>query len=70
MKMGLCDFFSIFAERDEDDEDDDDFIKLSGLLGRGPLCGYEYKSHTAADGTLLLAVLEVLSIDYIYILAL
>lgn len=41
--------------RDEAD-DDDDFIKLSSLLGRGTLCGYEYKSHTAADSTLLMAV--------------
>ncbi len=43
---------------------DDDFIKLSSLPGRGTLCGYEYKSYTAADRTLLLATLEVLSIYY------
>ena len=51
---------------DDDDADDDDVIKLSGLPGRGTLCGYEYRSHTAADSTLLSEALGVFSIYYTF----
>ena len=41
-------------------------MKLSGLPGRGTLCGYEYKSHIAVDSTLLLSALGVSSIYYTF----
>lgn len=45
-------------------DDDDDFIIFFGLYSRDTLYGYKYKSHTADNYTLVLAILRILSIYY------
>lgn len=49
-----------------DDDNDDVFIKYSGLLCGGTLCGYEYKSHAAVVSSAAVVGSRISSIYYTF----
>lgn len=57
--------YSLDDDDDDAADDDDIIVKLPELPGRGGICGYVYKSHTAVDSILLLSALGVSSIYHI-----